>query len=110
MKMVFFLPALVICVLVDLFFAGLEFYALVFRGGILNLDFNHYHEGWFEFALFLLFGLLGVAGLIYVFRSWLKERSSFLEKHRMTVVIVLCILSFLAATGALVLFLIISKG
>lgn len=110
MKMVFFLPALAICVFADLFVSGLIFYALVFRNGTIGLDFNYFGEGWIEFVFLLVMGLMGIVGLFYLFNIWLKERSPFLEKNRITVVIVLCILSFLAATGALIIFLIVSRG
>jgi hypothetical protein len=49
--MLYFLPALALCVFTDLFLSGLIFYALVFRNGTIGFDFNHFGEGWRTKAL-----------------------------------------------------------
>jgi hypothetical protein len=109
MKLFLAIP-LAVCVYSTLFFSGIVFYAMAFKGGIVSLDFNSYNEGWIEFSFSLVFTLSGVGSLIYLFNNWRKERSLNLEKHGLTVVIVLCILSFLAATGVLVFYLLITRS
>jgi len=105
MKMIGFLPALVVCVYTDLFIAYLIFNAMVFHSGSITLNFDYYHEGWIEFAFVTLMGLVGTIGIIGLFKNWLNEKESFIWGRKWQMAIILCATSFFLVIAIIMLWI-----